>query len=123
MKMRSMATHPPSQPAKRTSLLENLTADLITSLRSSADTAVDADREKWRRDPISYMTDVLRLERYSLVWSEAPGFPTDHKWDGTPDPMKVICDAIAGGHNVGVESATGTGKTVLLGALAAWFVD
>jgi hypothetical protein len=75
---------------------------------------------QYQLDPIRWMVEVMGVPLNTLKWSLNPGYDT-HKWDGTPDPLVVICEAIANGHDVAVESATGTGKTFLGALLVQWF--
>ncbi len=42
--------------------------------------------------------------------------------DAPPDPLAVIAESIALGRDVGVESATGTGKTYEAAVLSLWFI-
>jgi phage terminase large subunit len=74
----------------------------------------------YQTKPIDWMWDVLRIPEHLIRWSLNPEYD-NHKWDGTPDPLAVICDAIAAGVDTGVESAIGTGKTYLAAAIALWF--
>lgn len=74
----------------------------------------------YRHDPVGWMRDVLGIPEWSLRWSMLPEY-RDHVWDGTPDPLAAMCEGIAAGQDVGVESATGTGKTYVAGALSLWF--
>jgi len=75
----------------------------------------------YQHDPIRWMHDVLGIDRRTIVWSENPGYE-HHEWDGTPDPLKVVCDALADGKDVGIEAGTGTQKTYTAAALALWFL-
>lgn len=75
---------------------------------------------EYQTDPIGFLVDKLGIPRRTLVWSENPEY-ADHTWDGTPDPLVVICNAVAEGKNVVVKSATGTGKSFLAAGLALWF--
>lgn len=74
----------------------------------------------YQRDPIGWMELALGIDRRTIVWSENPEYE-GHRWDGTPDPLKVIAESIAAGHDVGVESGTDTGKTFFAAALTCWF--
>jgi hypothetical protein len=70
--------------------------------------------------PIAWAHDVLDIPEETIRWSRYPGYAF-HTWDGTPDPLAVIAEALAAGQDVGVESGTGTGKTFEAGWLALWF--
>lgn len=75
---------------------------------------------RYQTDPIGWMVDVMGIPEHTLRWSKNPGYES-HRWDGTPDPLVVICEAVAAGKDVGVESATGTGKTRLGALLVEWY--
>lgn len=77
--------------------------------------------ERWQKDPIGWAVARLNVPRETLVWSMYPEYK-DHVWDGTPDPLAKIASSIAAGEDVGVESATGTGKTYLAAILVLWFI-
>jgi len=74
----------------------------------------------YQRDPIGWMVKTLGIPEWTIRWSMLPEYK-DHVWDGTPDPLAAICEAVAEGRDVGVESATGTGKTFLGAGLALWY--
>lgn len=75
----------------------------------------------YRSDPIGFARDVLGVPEHTIRWSLLPEY-ADHAWDGTVDPLARMAEAIAAGQDVGVESATGTGKTYWLACLVLWFV-
>lgn len=103
-------------------LFEDLTRRLARELKNSASVVDQEQIERYRRNPLAWMTDKLDVQRESLVWSENDGY-RKHKWDGTPDPLKVVLDAMSSGERrIGVESGTGTGKTFLLMAIIFWFL-
>lgn len=76
---------------------------------------------KYQKDPILFAEEILGIPRHTLKWSEASQY-NDHQWDGTPDPISTALESLAEGKNVGVEGATGTGKTVLESVAALWFL-
>lgn len=87
---------------------------------------VAAERARYRADPAAWLIDILGVERRSLYWNEHPAYhqpPSGHRWDGNKDPLVQVCRGLAAGKNVGVESATGTGKTFLLAGLILWFLE
>lgn len=57
-----------------------------------------------------------------LQWSLHPEYE-NHVWDGTKDPFLAAVNALSKLKNVGIESATGTGKTYLAASIAFWFLD
>lgn len=75
---------------------------------------------EYQKDPIGWIVDKLGVDRRSLLWS-LNGYD-GHAWDGTADPLACVLEALAEGRNVGVESATGTGKTFLGAAIVLWFL-
>lgn len=77
--------------------------------------------KQYQQDPIAFFVDVLGMREEMLRWSMLP-FYKGHKWDGTPDPLAAILEALARGEDVGAESGTGTGKTVLAAGIGLWFL-
>ena len=75
---------------------------------------------RFAKDPVGWMTTALGIPLHTLRWSSLPEYE-HHQWDGTPDPIATMLEALAQGKDVGVESATGTGKTFAAGAAALWF--
>jgi hypothetical protein len=103
------------------------TDEAPTSLGSIFTAASDALRIRplpdieYQRDPVGWARDVLGIPEHVIRWSLNPGYQ-HHAWDGTPDPLSTVAEAIARGQDVGVESGTGTGKTWLGGWIAPWFL-
>lgn len=90
------------------------------SLEARAGAEVRAHIEYQTR-PIEWMRDVLGVPERTLRWSLAREYRA-HEWDGTRDPLAAACEALADWRNVGIESATGTGKTYLCALLTLWFL-
>lgn len=77
---------------------------------------------EYQRRPIDFFVEVLHIPRHTLEWSQNPGY-AKHRWDGTREPIVAAMEGLANWENVGVESATGTGKTYNLGAAGMlWFL-
>lgn len=74
---------------------------------------------EYERRPITWAVERLGIPLDRIQWSVA--YPR-HEWDGTPDPLVVIADALADWENVGVESGTGTGKSYWAAVLVLWFL-
>ena len=75
----------------------------------------------YAKDPVGWAVDVLGVPEWSLRWSLLPEY-RNHVWDGTPDPIARMLEAVAEGKDCGVESATGTGKTFGGGLAVLWFI-
>ena len=75
---------------------------------------------EYQDNPIGFAVDHLGIREETLRWSLNPGYE-NHVWDGTPDPIVAIAEALVGWKDVGVESATGTGKSHTLGWATLWF--
>lgn len=76
-----------------------------------------------RTDPIGWMEATLGIPRDTVEWGALYAREgVAHQWDGTPDPLATIVTALFAGRDVGVESATGTGKTYLAAAIALCFL-
>ena len=78
--------------------------------------------EFYQKNPIQWMSDRLGIRKETIVWSLFPGYE-NHQWDGTPDPLEKIMTALVNNKWVGVESATGPGKTFIGAAIVLWFLD
>ena len=76
---------------------------------------------QYQRDPVGFLRDVLGVPERTIRWSLLPEYAA-HTWDGTPDPLARMFEAVADGSDVGVESATGTGKTFGGACLMYWFL-
>jgi phage terminase large subunit len=81
------------------------------------------EMERYAKDPIAWAVERFGIPIYTILWSLSPGFPSDHHWDGTPDPIGQVARNLAEGKHTGVQSATGTGKTFLAAWLTYWFLD
>jgi hypothetical protein len=75
----------------------------------------------YQRRPVEWITTYLEVPIETLRWSLNPEYK-DHKWDGDEDPLVQILEALANWEDVGVESATGTGKTFLAACITLWFL-
>lgn len=76
---------------------------------------------RYQKDPIGWARDILGIAPETLVWSLNPGYQS-HEWDGTENPLQAIADALVAWQDVGVESATGTGKSFFFAVLVLWFL-
>ena len=76
---------------------------------------------EYQKRPFDWIVEKLDVDAETLRWSLDEAY-RDHAWDGTPDPMAAILDALANWENVGVESGTGTGKTFLAASITLWFL-
>ncbi len=72
--------------------------------------------------PFEYMVERLRIKAESIDWILSPEYE-NHVWDGTPNPMKLILESLLTERRIGVESATGTGKTFLAAGIVLWFLE
>lgn len=76
---------------------------------------------KYQKDPIGWAHDILGIPRETLVWAANDAYQ-GHAWDGTENPLQAIADALVAWQDVGVESATGTGKSFFFAVLVLWFL-
>lgn len=77
----------------------------------------------YQKHPFNYMVERLGVRPESLDWSMLPEY-ANHKWDGTPNPLMAILNNLAQGiTRIGVESATGPGKTYLGACIVFWFLE
>lgn len=76
----------------------------------------------YQREPDRWYVERFGGRLTDLRWSEWPEY-SNHKWDGTPDPFMLAFQSLAAWKSVGIESATGTGKTFMAARVAYWFLD
>ena len=76
---------------------------------------------EYQTDPVGWIRDRLGVPEETLRWSLCEGYE-GHEWDGTPDALAAVLEGLAEGVNVGVESATGTGKTFVGACIVLWFL-
>ena len=76
---------------------------------------------EYQLEPVRFAVDVLGIPEHTIRWSRNDGYAA-HEWDGTPDPLVVMAEALADWQDVGAESATGTGKSFWTAALILWFL-
>lgn len=77
---------------------------------------------QYQHDPVGFCRDILEIPEHTLRWSINPGYDV-HSWDGTPDPLVTMLQALVDWKDVGVESGTGTGKSyTVAGGCVLWFL-
>src|ERR1700741_63580 len=78
--------------------------------------------ETYQREPDRWYVERFGGKLTDLKWSEWPEYAT-HQWDGSQDPFYSAMRSLAQWRNVGIESATGTGKTYMAARIVYWFLD
>jgi hypothetical protein len=100
--------------------LGDLFRDAMTATaRPAARLAVD--HAAYRTDPVGWAEVVLGVPRWTLRWSDTPGYG-GHETDGTPDPLADALEALAQGQWTATSSGTGTGKTYACAVLILWWL-
>lgn len=79
-------------------------------------------RELFILDPMTWAVDQFNETIESFKWTNYLEYK-GHVFDGTPDPFLKAFEALSYGKWVGIESATGTGKTWFLPRVIYWFLD
>lgn len=83
----------------------------------------ETQREFYQTHAFEYLVDRLGYRAETIDWALLKDYE-NHKWDGTPNPLRTVLDKLsAGERRIGVESATGTGKTAIGAGIAMWFLD
>lgn len=78
--------------------------------------------EHYRSNPLDYIVERLGIRRETLDWLLLPEYST-HRWDGTENPFVRILKGLVNNRWVGVESGTGTGKTMIGACIVLWFLE
>lgn len=81
-----------------------------------------ARTKSYQRSPEKWYVERFGGKPTDIKWSLHPEY-ANHQWDGTPDPFFTAMNALKSGKNVGIEAATGVGKTYLAARFAYWFLD
>lgn len=77
----------------------------------------------YQTHPLEYLIERLGFKPETIDWNLLTGY-AGHTWDGTPNPLKTMLDCLASGvKRIGIESATGTGKTKIGAGIVLWFLD
>lgn len=76
---------------------------------------------EYQKRPVEWIVEKLEVPLATLKWSLNDGYGS-HKWDGDKDPIIMLLEALARGEDVGVESATGVGKTFIAACIVLWFL-
>lgn len=79
-----------------------------------------AAHAEYASDPVAWAVEKLGIPEHTIRWSMNAGYDA-HEWDGTVDPLVVMAEALRDWQNVGVESATTTGKSFWAAILIYWF--
>lgn len=117
----AMQAHPDFIGRGRAQALSHGVGSAAAILAHTPSTAIAPER--YQRDPIAWMHDRLHIPVEHIRWSQLPAYRR-HTWDGDPDPLAKALEGLAAWKDVGVESGTATGKTIILGAAATlWFLD
>lgn len=89
--------------------------------RSGEWTNVLCAHTEYQKRPLEWIVEHLGVPENTLRWSLNPGY-RGWRWDGDPDPIIMILDALGRGDDAGCESATGTGKTYVAACIVYWFI-
>jgi hypothetical protein len=81
-----------------------------------------ASAEYYKSHPLDYFEKRLGINPATIDWSLLKEFKK-HKWDGSINPLMKVLNALVNNNWVGVESATGTGKTFLGALIVFWFLE
>lgn len=81
-----------------------------------------AKLREYQQWPSQWLIEKFDGKITDLQWSAWPGYER-HVWDGTRDPFLLAINSIKDGKDVGVEAATGVGKTYIAARIAYWFLD
>ena len=94
----------------------------------------DLQREYYQQNPHFWIRDRLKIPLETMDWTLIPEYKSKSyvdengnlnldKWDGTANPILEILKGLTTHRRIGVESATGTGKTFIAACAVLWFLD
>jgi phage terminase large subunit len=93
--------------------------------KRQADRLKDFESSKiyYRTHLFDYLVERLGFKPETIDWLLLPEY-VGHIWDGTTNPLRFLCDCLSEGvRRIGVESATGTGKTKIGAGIVLWFLE
>jgi phage terminase large subunit len=111
----------PHRAGGKRPLLDQAIDSIVAGFLAAAEPVPECD-PRYQLDPLAWAEERLGIPRALFEWDLFEEYQ-GHKWDGTRNPLATVAAALANHENVGVESATGTGKTFLAAVLALWFAD
>jgi len=76
----------------------------------------------FRNNPLDYFEQRFNINKQALNWELIEEYKS-HKWDGSVNPFMKILNSVMENRWVGIESATGTGKTFFGALLTFWFLE
>jgi len=82
----------------------------------------ELEAQSYRKDPMLWVDKRLGENPMSIRWSTYEGYE-GHRFDGSVDPLYNAWMDLTENHFVGLESATGTGKTYIGSRMIYWFLD
>lgn len=77
---------------------------------------------RYQKDPLLWLEERFGEDPNSILWSKNEGYDK-HVFDGSKDPLYNAWMDLTNLHFVGLESATGTGKTYIASRIIYWFLD
>ncbi len=90
--------------------------------REERDQNFQTQLEYYRTNPLDYIVERLGIKKETLDWLLLTEYKK-HRWDGTINPFIKIMNALVNHRWVGVESGTGTGKTMFGACIVLWFLE
>lgn len=76
----------------------------------------------YQKNPLAWLSERFQEDITNFDWELFPEYK-NHKWDGSPSPLKYAWEAVAQKQWVAISAATGTSKTYFLSRLVLWFLD
>lgn len=111
---------PTRKPRYDGQLYHHLINEAVQSLITPPD--LEVAPEVYHNDPVKWAVERLGVPEHTIRWAMNPGY-TEHKWDGTVDPLVTMLEGLRDWKNVGVEAGTGTQKTFTAAIIVLWFLD
>jgi hypothetical protein len=107
--------------AEREQLKLQAQAEVEARQRSGRWTAGVQPHWAYQDRPVEWITTYLHIPEETIRWSLNSEY-ANHDWDGDRDPLVTVAESLGRWEDIGVESATGTGKTFWAACLTFWFL-
>ena len=117
-----LTTPPQASPAERAKLQQDADLVILNRQRRGEWSAGVKAHTEYQKRPLEWIVEKLEVPEETIRWSLSGKEYESHEWDGNADPLVTVLESLADGKDVGVESATGVGKTYAAACITLWYL-